>query len=180
MSDHITNMIEIKSSNFPHYPDGVKIYKIPEGSYLFRGGSGKYLSGIKWFALSYKVALPYGSNKEKNVHIYKTKKDIFLYAMDDINNVKQLIEHLNSSSKCKDAIPDFKPQYINNNFRVADGKLIRHSVVDADYDMVQSLCCLGYDGYGSNEMPDYNNPTTNFHAEIALCDAYTDVLLYEE
>lgn len=153
---------------FSTYDKEIKYYKINKNTILYRGNNNQYINNLnlkdtyEYFGLNIEIAKKYGL-----VKIYKTNCDLFLYAMDEPENIKKI--YIISSNDMKDKI-EFAFGFPNN--------LIRYSIKEIDYEIINNLCILGYDGYACDEMIDYFDQI--FHGECSICDPNKKVIFIEK
>ena len=152
--------------------DNLKFYHIRSGQSLYRGNTDQYndardlSSQSEYFALDERTANIYGLVKEYNVNT-----DILLYAMDDINNIKQLY---NGS-------PYEIQRRITSAFGYAptNENIFRQSDETSDVMISNHICSIGLDGYCAMEL-ETDELIRKFHAEIVLCNPKDKVLFVEK
>ena len=153
-----------------------KFYLLNESFILYRGDTDQYLkhktlrNDFEYFAIDKDTANFYGL-----VSKYNPTKNLILFAMDDLNNIKYLYNSVPSDNITL-------RNDISNSFGY--NTLIRHSDVKSDKNILQYICSLGMDGYASNKIKTHSTDQ-QFHAEIAICNplknvAFNSNLEYDE
>ena len=133
-------------------------YVIPAGMKVYRGDTGAYLNNLSLRDLEYfsdhKTASTYGLVCE-----YTAKDDIFLIAMDDIDNVAQLYE----------MAPDDVRVAITSSFGYSPRrkKIIRDSDDEMDKRIAHFVCRSELQGYAHEKIK--SDTEADFHPEMAIC-----------
>jgi hypothetical protein len=148
--------------------DGMKYYKIPKNTKLYRGDTAMYLHHAQnpdipitnylmgnpiFFGISIEEVAQYGI-----VYEFRLNKDINLLAFDDIETLNKLHETVGDAKLQK---------IIDTNYGRTTGK--RNSVAQNDKLLISYICETGkYHGYATPTLEtDFGG---SFHPEILLCN----------
>ena len=139
--------------------NGIKMYLIPYGTYVFKGISGKDYEKkeMLWFGFNYRTSRFYSPD----VYVYKVIKNIYLYAMDDYTNVMTLLESTDNKEYQDLNLTIFY------NFGFIGGVQSRYSEYTSDIKIAEYLCSLNYDGYATLDIETLDKKI--FHSEMCLC-----------